>query len=232
MGDLHRVESLLEQGADLNQLFGTEQHTALHVLADSINPDPELAKYLIESGIDVLAKNRAGETAWDLIWTDSTPIRDKEGQFLAVLIESGYEPDFTPPEESVSFLHDVVDRCHSTILVRLLAERDKETLEVVDENGWTALHHAAFDGNYEAADGLLLAGANPNAETTKTLSDSYLKGETTILRYRYEAGSRPWNLYHKSPGRLTKDFKELLINHGGSKNPDVENKFQIGYGLQ
>ena len=230
-GRLKDVKKLVDQGVDVKQRFGDDDSTALHIVARSINVNQELGTYLVEQGVDVNAKNSEGVTAWELIWNDRRgQLYEKKGLFLVELLKGGYEPGRPDGKNGETFLHTVAKFCKCALLMKMLAAQGD--IEARDQNGWTPLHYAAFEGNYESADGLLLAGADPNAETTvaiKNLTPKYQESEGR--QYLYDAGSRPMDLYHESFTRNTKDFKSLMIKHGGSKNPEIKNIFTIGYGI-
>jgi ankyrin repeat protein len=40
---------------------------------------------------------------------------------------------------------------------------NKANVDNMDSNGWTALHHAAYNGDFESAQILIQSGANVNA---------------------------------------------------------------------
>lgn len=223
MGDFPAVKKLHEDGLDLTMTFQDEE-TTLHLLAESYSPGPELARFLIEQGVDVNAKNIRGQTAWDIIWFNNREsISEKKGLFLAALLEAGCIPTRAPGENGEPFLHLVAVNCLSRPLVKLLAEG--QDTEIQDSNGWTPLHHAAFTANYEAAAGLLEAGANPNAETTKTITEYTMRGLDKVVLHEFQAGSRPLDLYHIPPSNNLPSFKALMDKYGGERNPDVNNQF-------
>ena len=223
MGRLPEINQFIADGMDVTAEFENGS-TGLHLLAQTLNPSTDVAALLIDAGVDVNATDAKGGTAWEVAWNyHNRSVNSHQADFLAQLLNGGFQPPRPAGPDGMTFLHTVAMTCKSATLTRRLAE-DAE-LEAGDDNGWTPLHYAAFHGNYEAADGLLLAGANPNAETKKMVFETFLKGETTYFRFRYEAGSRPIDLYNKGHSRLTKDLRQLLEKHGGQKNESIENKF-------
>ena len=223
MGDVEEVKRLHAEGVDLRIIF-ENQETTLHLLAESYSPGPELARYLIEQGVDVNAKTSYGQTAWRLVWYNTRDsISEKKGMFLVELLKAGYVPERDRGDNGEPFLHLAAQDCYCAQLIKMLAEG--QDIDERDEFGWTALHHAVFVGNYEASAGLLEAGADPNAETKKTISQSVSRPEQEEILYEYQAGSRPMDLHHAPIGENTKNFKKLFDKYGGEKNPNVQNRF-------
>ena len=233
-GDIKGAKQLAPN-VDLSQPIRSNGDHALHVLAKSMQAKREIVKLLVEHGAKLDAKNAKGRDSWSLVWPapPQNPsltgrILDSwESGFLSELLKAGYTPsrDLPPKHEAAgeSFLH-LAARCSGSAELMMLLSKE-QPIDAPDNNGWTPLHRAAYAGNYEAAEGLLEAGANPNAKTTKLVQDSYLKGETTVIRLRVEVGSHPLDLYHQGWTRFTKDFAALMQEHGGIANPDVNNRF-------
>lgn len=61
-------------------------------------------------------------------------------------------------------IHKAVLSCikNKAAALRTIIEHDAQ-IDLIDNNGWTALHHAAYNGDYESAQELCAQGANVNA---------------------------------------------------------------------
>jgi hypothetical protein len=224
-GNQRSLDKAIAAGGDLKAV-DADGNTALHHLAKAHSPKPELVDQVLAAGVDVKAKNKAGETAWDVRWGDERrSLSERPAYLLAALLKAGHPaPDAeAKDDEGQTFLHRAARRCEHAGLLEALVKEHGFAADAPDANGWTPLHHAAWKGNYEGAQGLIAAGANVNAETTKQVGDSYQKGETTLWRYRIEPGSRPANLYHRPWTRGTPDFKALLAEHGGAEKEGLKN---------
>ena len=72
-------------------------------------------------------------------------------------------------------LHRAVESkdSNNTATIKTLLDYDAE-VNLIDYNGWTALHHAAFKGDFEACVELIQNGANLNAYSTSMKTPLHL----------------------------------------------------------
>lgn len=223
--DVDDVRRHLDAGKDANHAFpdGTRP---IHIVAKSMHGKAEIARLLAERGADVDTKDGDGKTAWDLRWGDGKrPLDADDGSFLLALLDAGVVPPKPELERGRTLLHTVAERVPSARLVSVLVTDHGYAVDARDDDGWTPLHVAVHENNTEAATGLLEKGADPNAETTKTVGHSRDKGGTEIVQWQYQAGSRPVDLFRYSAlGRNEADVRKVIEQYGGTHNPAVKNK--------
>jgi len=87
-GTVEGVAFLVDAGASVNSI-DNNKFTALHVGAVSNNVTLDKIELLIESGANPNAKNKEGETAFDLAQTRS----DDSGKAIAAYLESRTKAD-------------------------------------------------------------------------------------------------------------------------------------------
>jgi pectate lyase len=112
MGDLAKVKSFIDEGADVNQKKGMFQNTALHSAA--AGGRTEVTEFLISKGSDVNAQNRAGGTPLHMA---------AEGGHLDVtraLLAGGADPDAKNRGSRTPL--DLAREAKHTEIVRLLDE--------------------------------------------------------------------------------------------------------------
>lgn len=216
---------MLDAGRDPNHTF-SDGSRPLHVVAASKSAKAEAIRLLVERGAQVDAKDGEGKTAWELRWGDPRRMLfEGDAAVLVALLDAGFVPPKEPIEGGLTLLHEVGRRVPSTRLVSQLVTKHGFAVDARDDNGWTPLHFAAHENNVPAATGLLEQGADANAETTKTVGQSSNRGGTEIVSWRYEAGTRPIDLFRNSKrGRGKADVRKVLEQYGGKKNPAVDNK--------
>lgn len=219
------VEKFLDAGKDPNLVFD-DGAQPIHVVAKSNFAEVEILRLLIEKGAKVDAKNREGETAWDLIWKHNKyRLREDEMSMLLALLDAGYKPSPAPIEDGRTILHEAARRVEGLRLVSMLVKQHGFKVDARDDNGWTPLHHAAFENNVEAAKGLLENGADVNAQTRKTIEKYHSRQGRKVVDWRYEVGSRALNLTRSSTrtGRQSKDVRKVLKQYGATA-ATVDNK--------
>ena len=147
-GDLSAVQSLLDSGADITSEAGTK-YTVLHYAVFGDHAD--IARYLIEQGAEVNARNPYG----------ATPLHQAQSAAMArLLIDSGADVNAWS-EINATPLHSAITNNQVEVVTVLLTHRAK--LESEDASGSKPLHYAAGKGRFEAAQILVAAGADVNA---------------------------------------------------------------------
>ena len=186
----------------------------------------EVVRLLVERGADVHATDGDGKTAWQVRWGEpKRKLFDNDAAILVALLDAGAKPDIPTPEDGRTLLHEVARRVPSVRLVSLLVDEHGQKVDAPDDFGWTPLHVAVYEHNVEAATGLLEKGADANAETTKILGHQSKRRGETYWSWKYEAGSRPLDVYRSgSHSRGEADVRKVVEQYGGTKNPNVDNR--------
>ena len=224
--DVDDVRAQLDAGKDPNHAFD-DGDKPIHVIVSSATGEPEVLKLLLERGAKVDATDGDGKTAWDRCWGDGRgKLREKDALMLIALLDAGFVPPADATfEDDRTLLHEVARRAPSSRLVGLLVDEHGATIDARDAYGWTPLHVAVHENNTEAASGLLQKGADANAETTTTKQETRPRGETTIVQWRYEAGSRPLDVARPNArGRFDEDVRKVLAEYGATSNDAVDNE--------
>lgn len=222
-GRLDNVEKALAEGGKLEDGFG-EGQTALHVLAQVRMGEPgDVAKFLLEQGIDPAAKDDEGRTAWDVAFERKGDLFDKQAPTLTALLEAGFVPRSSELPDGRTALHEVAARVESSRVVDLLVKKVGLDPNARDDNGWTPLHYAVLEQNVPATTALLSNGADANAETKKTVGLETGAGARRRWSWRYEAGSRPMDVREQTRRRFDGDVLEVVKDHGGTSNEAVDN---------
>lgn len=222
LGQTEKVRSLLG-GGDVNQPYLTEKRTLLHFACKRGAPD--LVSFLLEKGADPKLKDSRGFTPADLaLDMDQGGPRATSDQAacLVRLIKAGQVPSYPPDADGRTFLHVMAEKVDSSALIEALVHEGHFDVDARDANGWTPLHVAANNGRYDNCLALLGAGADVNAESTRQVGHSHRTAHDTVWDWRYEAGSRPMDVYRQFSGR-GKSLVSLLQEHGGSANPNINN---------
>ncbi len=224
--DVDDVRQHLDAGKDPNHAFGNGDKP-IHVIVSSATGDPDVLRLLLERGAKVDATDGDGKTAWDQCWGDGRgELRDKQALMLLALLDGGFVPPTDAKfDDDRTLLHEVARRVPSARLVSVLVDTHGAKVDARDAYGWTPLHVAVHENNDEAATGLLQKGADANAETTKTKEQTRPRGESTVVQWRYEAGSRPLDVVRPSSrGRFDKDVRKVLAEYGATSNDAVNNR--------
>lgn len=223
LGRTQEVVRLLEQGVAIDQPYQEEQRTVLHYACK--RGTPELVTVLLEKGASITVKDAEGFTPFDLALNlDRRGPRANSGQVACAvqLLKAGHQVEWAPDDEGLTFLHRMAQEVDSSALIETLISSGQFEVDARDKNGWTPLHHAAYNGRYENCVALLASGADVNAETTELVGKSHDKAGTRIWDWRYEAGSRPLDVYRQVVTR-GESVSKLLEEHGGTRNPDIDN---------
>lgn len=218
------VRTHLDGGKDPNHRF-EDGAQPIHVVAKSASGEPAILALLIEKGADVDAKDGDGKTAWDLVWKDGKrKLSEDDATMLLGLLDGGHKPPLSSGEDGGSFLHAVALQAPSVRLVSVLVTKHAQAVDARDDNGWTPLHIAAHENNVEAATGLLENGADANAKTGETVQRVQQRAGSSLVKWRYHAGSHPLDLTRSSKrGRLSKDVRKVLEQHGATSS-GLDNK--------
>jgi ankyrin repeat protein len=170
---------LLDHGADPDVRCGREQETSLHVAARR-GQDPEIVRVLLEHGADVHARRSDGRGAWLLA------TRDGHESIARLLEDAGAEPEPLSPADQLMAACGRGDAAAAGRLEAQLEPEDHRLLpeaasrgrgdvvraclaagfpvHTTDENGATALHHAAIHGDVATVRELLARGADTRIE--------------------------------------------------------------------
>ena len=166
---------LLDHGADPDVRCGRERETSLHVAARR-GQDPRIVRLLLEHGADLNARRGDGRSAWLLA------VRGGHEAVAQLLDLAGAErEDLSPADELLAACGRGDAQAAERLAVPVEPE-DHELLpeaasrgrfdavaaylaagfpvDAVDENGATALHHAAIQGGVDGVRELLARGAD------------------------------------------------------------------------
>ena len=134
----------------------------MHLAASSKKPNKELVKYLLENKEikqNLEAKDKAG-------WTPlHRAVFVGNLEILEELINQGADIN-SENNYKQTVLHISSSENPNKELIKYLLENKeiKQNLEAKDKDGCTALHRAAFAGNLEILEELIIQGADVNAE--------------------------------------------------------------------
>lgn len=155
-GDLERVETLIQEGADLDAAQG-DGMTALHWAAEQGHA--EMARTLVEAGAGLSLTTRLG---------DYTPLqvaaRGGHAEILEILLEAGADPNAETSTGGSTALHFAAATAHDEAVATLVAYGANVNVRE-DHWGQTPLMFAASKGRLETVETLLEAGADVNAMT-------------------------------------------------------------------
>jgi cytohesin len=223
-GDLEKVKAALEAGSKLEDGFADGQ-TALHILAKVRMGEPgDVAKFLIEQGVNPNAKDDMEDTAWDVAFEGKNKLGSRQFGPLIAMLDAGFVPARPDLADGKSVLHEVAMRAESPRIMEMLIKNAGLDPNARDDNGWTPLHDAVLAQNVPAATALLANGADANAETTKTVGKTYGRGTKKSWAWRYEAGSRPMDVRAQTKQRFGGDVLKVVKEYGGTPNEAVDNR--------
>jgi ankyrin repeat protein len=148
LGDVDRVRSCLEKGADVNAKDKDGQ-TALHMAAS--NKRKEVAELLLSRGADINAKDGKDYTPlFCAIWKEDQDI-------VKLLVTKGADVSYTPKDDYPPLHYAVWNEDVNT--VRLLVDHGAK-FDVKDRDGSTAFREAASQGARELLQVFITKGAD------------------------------------------------------------------------
>ena len=218
-GNANVIAALIDAGADPNAVL-PEGETVLMTAART--GAPEALRVLLEHGADIAARDGFhGETA--LIWAAAVD----HGEAVRVLLEHG--ADVNAPSARMEFKQrragqSVLPLGHWTPLMYTARENARAAAEVliaahadlnwVDPDGATALVIAIINANYEFAELLLRAGADPNVVDNEAGMGALY---AAVDMHRLAVGHGRGN---PTPSGLLDavDIAQLLLEHGADPN--------------
>lgn len=155
IGDRETVRALLEEGADVNAVYG-DGSTALHWAAG--NADLELTRMLLENGAKVSMKTRVGSISPLFMAAKSG-----EDTVIKVLLDSGANPNDSNLNGTTVLMTAAASGSVDAVLALIDAGADANLREKT--NGQTALMFAATLNRSEAVKVLIENHADPNVTT-------------------------------------------------------------------
>lgn len=168
-GDLKSLESLLVNGADMNDVDDEFGRTALHFAA--FNGHLDCIKLLIEKGCAIDAKDKDG----------STPLQRAASNncfdCVQLLVESGAEIN-TVNDKGLSVIHDATLESSFDMIAYLMSKGAR--LDDNQKTGYSMLHYAVLNGKTEVVDLFIRKGIDPkkpnfNGETPLDLAREMMK---------------------------------------------------------
>lgn len=180
-GDLARVQALVAANPACIQERDREQKTALHHAA--AGGHLEVVAFLLQAGAEVNARSTSGITplylAHGLGKKEVAELLRKHGGVMdvqrpatpppprrppvAVTNAIPREPSLPPPAPRWPAIIVAV-RSNDWAALQAILATNATAVDATDTNQWTALHHAAEMGQLQAAQALLAAGAQINAQ--------------------------------------------------------------------
>ncbi|CAF4881177.1 unnamed protein product, partial [Rotaria socialis] len=231
-GNIEAVLFLIEQGAepDLSQ---RGKRTALHAAAYYGHAD--VVRCLLENGANYRLKDEINNTAEDQAYNDDVKMVFIELKQSAYIRAAANELDWffknglTVHQDAEYFSHrETLLHCASKKdfyeLVRWLVERCDANMDLVDLNGNTPLHLAAYSGHIKIVDYLLNRGCDPTVKnrwgtTAEDEGNKYGNSITGLFKCMRErdmfgmarTGPMWWFDYY-----FNNDSKDLCDSNGAS----------------
>ena len=149
-GDHGLVHRLLDKGADPN---ATNVNDGTPIMFAAISGNPETVALLIDAGANIDAQ---GSNGWNALMVSAA-----KGHVETTRLLLDRAADVNAVDIYLwSALHRAAYE-NRTAIVDLLTARDDLDINLRDDHGATALHHAAANGNREMINLLIEAGADP-----------------------------------------------------------------------
>ena len=145
------VRLLIENGANVNSIYGDDRWTALQNAANKGRPD--LVKLLVENGADVDARNNYGQSALHLA------ARQGHKNIVVYLISKSAAINTRTNGNNIRMMGDTPLHCANYDIAEILLRNGAE-VNAKDKDGVTPLHMAIILGDVELTILLLDNGAD------------------------------------------------------------------------
>lgn len=158
--DLITLDSLLQTGIDIN-ITEEDRGATVLLIACSFKDYEDVVSFLISRGADVNFRGKDGRTP--LIWAAGNSFESTK-----VLLENGADVNANGNDGMTAFIQStfgILSKKVSTEVMDLLLENGADVNSaLISKNaaGWTALHFAVVNGDYDLVKYLLSNGANVN----------------------------------------------------------------------
>jgi Ankyrin repeats (3 copies)/SLBB domain len=179
--DIHKVEELLKQGADINAPIGCGTYSPLDGAVNTQNL--EMLKFLLAHGAKPQGRELPNAAFYD---NPQTAIN-----FVKVLLSTGVNPNATDRLIGSALGCAAYQGNHDLVL--LLLAQPHINVDVPDQSGGTALMYAAQHGSVDIADLLLKAGADPRlknswGQTATDMAERSIATRKAVTPYVYVSG--------------------------------------------
>ena len=158
--DLNTLDSLLQTGIDIN-ITEEDRGATVLLIASSFKDYEDIVSHLISMGADVNFRGKDGRTP--LIWAAGNSLETTK-----ILLENGADVNANGNDGMTAFIQStfgILSKKVSTEVMDLLLENGADVNSaLISKNaaGWTALHFAVVNGDYDLVKYLLSNGANVN----------------------------------------------------------------------
>lgn len=158
--DLITLDSLLQTGIDVN-ITEEDRGATVLLIASSFKDYEDVVSFLISRGADVNFKGKDGRTP--LIWAAGNSFES-----IKILLENGADVNAKGDDGMNAFIRSTFGILSKKVLTEvmdlLLENGANVNSALISKNaaGWTALHFAAVNGDYDLVKYLLSRGANVN----------------------------------------------------------------------
>lgn len=158
--DLITLDSLLQTGIDVN-ITEEDRGATVLLIASSFKDYEDVVSFLISRGADVNFKGKDGRTP--LIWAAGNSFESTK-----ILLENGADVNAKGDDGMNAFIRSTFGILSKKVLTEvmdlLLENGANVNSALISKNaaGWTALHFAAVNGDYDLVKYLLSRGANVN----------------------------------------------------------------------
>ncbi len=158
--DLITLDSLLQTGIDVN-ITEEDRGATVLLIASSFKDYEDVVLFLISRGADVNFKGKDGRTP--LIWAAGNSFES-----IKILLENGADVNAKGDDGMNAFIQSTFGILSKKVLTEvmdlLLENGANVNSALISKNaaGWTALHFAAVNGDYDLVKYLLSRGANVN----------------------------------------------------------------------
>lgn len=166
-GNRDLVEQLLEKGADAN---AENINGGTAVMFAAISGSSAIIREILEHGADI---NARGSNGWSALMVSAAKGHESATQ---TILGAGADINTT----DIYLWTPLMRAAHENQIsvIKILLEHELIDIHRQDDNGATALHHAAAGGHVAIAELLLSAGMNP------VLTDSYGKSSADYAQHK------------------------------------------------